>query len=80
MSTVELEVPIEDVPERWREGCTLREGDVLVVTVKEKSTQTYGFWDVARNVAGVWADRTDEEIGGWQDEMRTGRDRRFRAL
>ena len=80
MSTVRLEAPVEDLPETWRKERAFNEGDVIVVTVKNKVAEQGTFWDAAAQVAGIWADRTDEEIDAWQSDMREARRRRFEEL
>ncbi len=86
MSTVELEAKLEDLPEDWRRGRTLRNGDVLVVKVTGKIADA-DMHDLietrkqaARAAAGAWSDRTDDEIREWQDEAREGWNHRFRSL
>lgn len=96
MSTVELEASLDELPEAWRAGRALHDGDVLVVRVRARAadntdlvaqrkrdlaaTAGENFWDVADRVAGVWANRSDEEIEAWQRDMRAARKERFDTL
>ena len=81
MTTVVREVPFSEVPKPWRQG--LR-GRTVRITLEDVPQPKIDYRTereaILAKVAGVWADRSDEEIEAWQQDLRQTRKRRFDAL
>ena len=85
MTTLTREVPYSEIPKPWRQG--LKKTRVVRVTLEDVPVQDTDMisyraksLEALRNVAGIWADRTDEEIDAWQNDLRAARKRRFDSL
>jgi len=60
MDTIRKQVPIEEIPESWRDG--LGDAEMVSVTLEAVPSQTTDVLrrrDILEEVAGLWADRTD---------------------
>jgi hypothetical protein len=76
MESVTRTVPVDELPEAWREG--FNHAKQVVVTIADVPSATETDDDVLGEVAGLWKDRDD--LDALYSDMRAKRREKFERL